>query len=223
MIVPDSIEPVTGWKGLRVHGDSIVSPNGTRIDDSFGWPEQTRYIAHCCIAHEDEGGVPEKGCTCGIYVAERYQTALGYTGAGGALVEVYGWGKVQEHEIGWRVQYAYPKRIVLLNGVESGIRFDPQLGSFQEDRVFFTKEFAEKLSKKYAVPVAIVDYEDYERSNLPVVTSLRFALSALMIGQVLISLATKNMIPVIINLICGLLLVFLTFVPLESKPPHERS
>ena len=89
--------------------------------------------------------------------------------------------------------------------------------------VFFTKKSAEKLSQKYAVPVKIVDYEDYKVDKMPVVAIFRLALSIVIIGQSLVYVATQSTIPLILNWICVLFLVFLTFVPLKSKPPHERS
>ena len=53
-------------------------------------------------------------CTCGIYAAKSRdhlrRTAYGGFGLQG---EVYLWGTVVEHELGWRAQYALPKNFRL--------------------------------------------------------------------------------------------------------------
>ena len=54
------------------------------------------------------------GCACGIYAAKSLDQLrqMGYYGRG-----IYGavslWGKIVEHGLGWRAQYAYPKNLVL--------------------------------------------------------------------------------------------------------------
>jgi hypothetical protein len=61
-------------------------------------------------AHEP----PHLDCTCGVYAAKNLQhlRQLGYEGRG-ISGEVYLWGAVVEHELGWRAQYAYPRSLVL--------------------------------------------------------------------------------------------------------------
>jgi hypothetical protein len=49
-------------------------------------------------------------CTCGIYAAKSHDhlRRAGYAGFG-IHGEVYLWGTVVEHELGWRGQYAFPR------------------------------------------------------------------------------------------------------------------
>ncbi len=58
--------------------------------------------------------VPAAGCTCGVYASKSaiFLRSSGYDryGIGG---EVYLWGRVVEHENGWRGQFAYPKSLSL--------------------------------------------------------------------------------------------------------------
>jgi len=61
-------------------------------------------------AHE----APQANCTCGIYAAKTFPDLrrAGYAGYG-IHGEVYLWGTVVEHELGWRAQYACPKNFFL--------------------------------------------------------------------------------------------------------------
>src|SRR5262249_29906673 len=58
--------------------------------------------------------VPHRKCTCGIYAAKNSEHLLqfGYADRG-ICGEVYLWGAVVEHTLGWRAQFAYPKNLVL--------------------------------------------------------------------------------------------------------------
>jgi hypothetical protein len=61
-------------------------------------------------AHEP----PETDCTCGVYASKSLEQLLtmGYAKCG-IHGEVYLWGTVVEHELGWRAQFAYPKTLFL--------------------------------------------------------------------------------------------------------------
>ena len=61
-------------------------------------------------AHEP----PQTNCTCGVYASKSLEQLLttGYAKCG-IHGEVYLWGTVVEHELGWRAQFAYPKTLFL--------------------------------------------------------------------------------------------------------------
>jgi preprotein translocase subunit YajC len=61
-----------------------------------------------------EHAAPSDGCRCGIYAAKNFQhlVDIGYAGYG-VHGEVYLWGTVVEHRLGWRAQFAYPRTLVL--------------------------------------------------------------------------------------------------------------
>jgi hypothetical protein len=61
-------------------------------------------------AHEP----PQTDCTCGIYAAKtlHHLRSAGFERYG-ICGEVFLWGKVVEHERGWRAQLAYPKNLFL--------------------------------------------------------------------------------------------------------------
>jgi len=57
---------------------------------------------------------PQANCTCGVYAVKTLDhfRSAGYERFG-IHGEVYLWGKVVEHELGYRAQFAYPKNFVL--------------------------------------------------------------------------------------------------------------
>ena len=61
-------------------------------------------------AHEP----PQTNCTCGVYASKSLEQLLttGYAKCG-IHGEVYLWGTVVEHELGWRAKFAYPKTLFL--------------------------------------------------------------------------------------------------------------
>ena len=67
---------------------------------------------------------PHIRCTCGIYAMKRLDHVLVRFRCA-VYGEVYLWGKVVEHEYGWRAQYAYPKTLIL--NVEAGSRVGDSL------------------------------------------------------------------------------------------------
>src|SRR5262249_50950292 len=60
--------------------------------------------------------VPDRNWSCGVYGAKNIEhlQQLGYADLG-ISGEVYLWGSVVEHRLGWRAQFAYPKTLVLPN------------------------------------------------------------------------------------------------------------
>src|ERR1019366_7680749 len=57
---------------------------------------------------------PHSACTCGVYAAKNLEhlRQFGYERRG-IHGEVYLWGTVVEHKLGWRAQFAYPKSLFL--------------------------------------------------------------------------------------------------------------
>jgi hypothetical protein len=121
--VPDSIEPVLGWRAwalaaLLEHNDGPASAIALK---SVTWPQEPwpagrPAVASCHLGHEAPGGV----CTCGIH-AFRHATDLrtvfqpDIIDAPPTVVgPVLGWGTVAMHERGWRAKFAYPEALALV-------------------------------------------------------------------------------------------------------------
>jgi len=63
----------------------------------------------------DAAELPGLKCTCGVYAAKniKHLNQCGYSKFA-VRGEVFMWGRVVEHERGWRAEFAYPKSMVLL-------------------------------------------------------------------------------------------------------------
>jgi hypothetical protein len=109
-------EPIIGWRMWRVLDWRAPSPHLGSMTYMGGnhWPSGR--------APASETGVPALSGTCGYHAhktKEQVHLAFGYTltevhrrtGLVYAWGEVYLWGKVVEHENGYRAQFAYPKRL----------------------------------------------------------------------------------------------------------------
>ncbi len=83
------------------------------------WPEEGRFTAACRADPASGHEAPGVRCECGIWAfrdrASAEATAAAYRHSGGAVA--YGrvalWGRVVEHERGWRGQCARPLELVL--------------------------------------------------------------------------------------------------------------
>ena len=116
MTIPDYISPIVGYRVWTWNTLGLKSLCGQT------WrPSQT--LAARCKASTVVGGgkatgdahdAPHDDCTCGIYAVK---TLHHFRNAGyeqfGLYGEVYLWGTVVEHELGYRAQFAYPKNFVL--------------------------------------------------------------------------------------------------------------
>jgi preprotein translocase subunit YajC len=62
----------------------------------------------------DARELPHPNCTCGVYAAKNLEhlRQFGYQRRG-IHGEVYLWGTVVEHKLGWRAQFGYPKSLFL--------------------------------------------------------------------------------------------------------------
>ena len=120
MSIPDYISPIVGYRVWKWDAAGLKSLNGEP------WLPQRRLAATCRAsafgvavgragAAHGAHDVPQADCACGIYAARSldHLRSAGYERYG-IHGEVHLWGTVVEHELGWRVQFAYPKSFVLL-------------------------------------------------------------------------------------------------------------
>jgi len=114
--IPDYISPVVAYRVWRWDGTGLKSLNGEQ------WFPDQPLEARCHIAPaarhiravKSASEVPDRNCTCGVYAAKNidHLRQLEYADRG-ICGEVYLWGTVVEHSLGWRAQFAYPKNLVL--------------------------------------------------------------------------------------------------------------
>lgn len=122
MRVPDLVSPIEGWRvwvGQADAGDVWLESLYFRLR----WPRRTPARASCNsgVPHE----VPGADCRCGIYAAKTLEQALRYVRARSRQLEpnslglgvymivgkVHLWGEVEEHEIAYRAEFAYPSAL----------------------------------------------------------------------------------------------------------------
>jgi len=109
---PDYAEALIGWRVWCV----VETAEGLRlasvIHDEL-WPLGTELVARC--QSERHHDAPVETCACGIYAAREPATVLSYLRGrdepntiGRVLGRVALWGRVVEHEHGWRASRALP-------------------------------------------------------------------------------------------------------------------
>jgi len=108
MNVPDFISPIVAYRVW------VLSPSGLMSLNGEFWPPNRRLEASCKRS-PDSHEPPHSACSCGIYATKSVDQLqrIGYASKGGVYGEVYLWGTVIEHKLGWRAQYAYPKSFVI--------------------------------------------------------------------------------------------------------------
>jgi hypothetical protein len=130
--IPDYTSPITAYRVWQWDAEGIKSLNNAR------WTPGVAFEAKC--PHAEEGRklssllssslsingvqftdfpepahlVPNEDCTCGMYAGINLQHLIniGYA-AQGIHGEVLLWGRLYEHSLGWRAQYAYPKFFIV--------------------------------------------------------------------------------------------------------------
>jgi len=126
MNIPDCVAPIVGYRAwqwncggwnphsapLKSFNDEWWSPGRAltaTCTASLGWTPVTG--AEVVYGRHE---APQATCTCGIYAAKSFDDLRdqGYLRRG-IRGEVYLWGKVIEHQSGWRAQFAYPKTLLL--------------------------------------------------------------------------------------------------------------
>jgi hypothetical protein len=108
MRVPDYISPIVAYRAWQWDAIRVKSFCGELWHPSRPLAATCRRLIGDAAHHFHEA--PEMNCTCGIYAAKSRDDLrrAGYAGFG-IHGEVYLWGTVVEHEMGWRAQYASPK------------------------------------------------------------------------------------------------------------------
>jgi hypothetical protein len=129
-IAPDAAEPIVGWRyrGLDPARRLLSSLTG----NLHVWQPGRAFEAECRFSRRDPsdtryqfvGGfkrahhsAPQEGCTCGIHAAGdlRNLRAKMLFGLGLMVVgEVALWGKVIPGTRGYRAQFAYPRRLLVV-------------------------------------------------------------------------------------------------------------
>lgn len=118
MKVPDAIEPAVGYRVWLVEGNRLFS-----INHHVEWQPGMPFEAFCNRSQEHE--VPDPACSCGCYAAASFNRLfdMGYTKSEGLFsvgpeqVSIAGqvsmWGGIIPGNLGWRAQFAYPRKLLI--------------------------------------------------------------------------------------------------------------
>jgi preprotein translocase subunit YajC len=117
--IPDYISPLVGYRVWRWNATGLKSLNGEpwlpgRVLTAGCRAAMPGTIVGYARAVHSAHELPHPDCTCGVYAAKTIEhlRQFGYEGRG-IHGEVYLWGNVVEHKLGWRAQFAYPKSLFL--------------------------------------------------------------------------------------------------------------
>ena len=124
--VPVVVEPVVGWRIWNLSEDTAEDMAGPRLwpagaGGDLAWPPRRPVEARCTIPRWLRTGGPHEppglGCRCGVYAARSLDVFARErpawpppTVVGRASL----WGRVVDHDRGWRAQFAYPARLRLV-------------------------------------------------------------------------------------------------------------
>jgi hypothetical protein len=114
-VIPDYISPIVAYRVWHWDATGLTSFNGER------WLPGKALTAKCAKCLTTDHEPPADGCSCGVYAAKNYHHLQGIIDSNVEYAvhgEVYLWGKVVEHELGWRAQFAYPKSLVLSSNIK---------------------------------------------------------------------------------------------------------
>jgi hypothetical protein len=135
---PDLAGPIIGWRVWRIAVDGELVSAYTPA----GWPGRAPIVARC---YERPGlhAAPEEDCVCGVYACDDASAALFYAHRSGSAVvgRTKLWGRVVEHEAGWRAERSYPEAVYVPRE-----QFDEAADGV-----------AAHLAHRYGVPVYVVD------------------------------------------------------------------
>ena len=152
-LVPEAtyMEPVLGWRCWRILPFNRLDGTGTfRLSavGTLGLPktwEPRKPTAAVCSAYDTGHEAPWPSHECGLWALNRREAAfrrmLRYMRmqhgkkAGWAFGQVSLWGRVIEHEKGWRSQYAYPRTLAVHS-------LDPHVAEVLHDEYLVDVEWA---------------------------------------------------------------------------------
>lgn len=126
-LAPDFITPITAWRFWRIFINSQETKSSLCLGSAVIpqlWPYKEKFQAECfcCGNSLHTANLPESDSLCGIYAYKSSRFALAdiqlvtsYYGyyVGTVLGKVKLWGKIQQHQFGYRAQFAYPSSLLM--------------------------------------------------------------------------------------------------------------
>jgi hypothetical protein len=107
------IEPIVAWRTWALTGHRDVSNLLLRPVAGRSRPWKPMQVAEAGCKHTRLHSSPSLGCTCGLHGTHGLDL-LRRTRCPAVLGRVALWGRVIEHDHGYRAQYAYPQLVTLI-------------------------------------------------------------------------------------------------------------
>lgn len=121
-------DAIVAWRAWQVVGER--NPSEVRLlplaSGGSSWPTLRPARAGCAKRRRHRS--PDPSCTCGLY-ATRSLGDLPWARGPGVLGRVAVWGRVIEHELGYRAEHGYPQRLRLLCSICCWLPGATRLGS----------------------------------------------------------------------------------------------
>lgn len=117
--VADRVRPSLGYRAWRLDAAGHLQSPYAYVSSGVCWPSKRPLVAKC--TYEDHQA-PSEECDCGIYTKATLQGVRKHFWTDSANLvfgEVALWGKVVEHDDGYRAQYAYPTRLFVAKGAKT--------------------------------------------------------------------------------------------------------
>jgi hypothetical protein len=113
MIIPDRISPIVAYRTWGWDSLGLISLNGCRWIPGEAMKAICSKFDSARLAFNHDA--PTDGCSCGVYAAKnlKHLHDIGYCQHGDVNGEIYLWGKVWDHQLGYRAEFAYPKNMVI--------------------------------------------------------------------------------------------------------------
>lgn len=131
--IPDYVNPLVGYRNWAYSNGFLSSPIATNVI----WEPNKRMECGCRNSSREWHKSPSSDCSCGLYAVKELDSNLTIPFllnlSRHIFGEVYLWGKIIEHDLGYRAQYAYPKRLFLneYQSPENLLDYNVTLGSLK--------------------------------------------------------------------------------------------
>lgn len=106
-------EPIVAWRAWALTGRRDGSELLLRPVAGRSRPWRPMEPAEAACKHARLHGAPNVDCSCGLHGTHDVEI-LRRTRCPAVLGRVAFWGRVIEHELGYRAQYGYPQRLALV-------------------------------------------------------------------------------------------------------------
>ena len=113
LAVGATTEPIVAWRAWALTGHRDGTELLLRPVAGRSRPWRPREPAEAACKHARLHGAPNVDCSCGLHGTHDVEI-LRRTRCPAVLGRVAFWGRVIEHELGYRAQFGYPQRLTLV-------------------------------------------------------------------------------------------------------------